>query len=108
MNGLFWRLYRSLRATPYGMISKRRFGLMPSMPVRSAKRETKPLSVFGVYTRRVLSIVRGFQRLMLKPHVCTGLSGKRSCEYGMRTSAVQPFVTIFAADSHTASQLLSL
>src|SRR5436189_155202 len=41
------------------------------------------------------------------PHVWTGRSGKRSCEYGMRISEVQPLSVIFVAESHTAAQLTS-
>ena len=75
------------------------------MPTMSAKCETKPVCPFGVLTMRTVSSLRTVRRVTLSPHTWTAFSGKRSCENGMRTSATQPSGTIFAAESHTPSQL---
>ena len=58
------------------------------MPVRSPKREAHPASSRGMETQYRSSFLVGIHRLTLMPHCPVSL--KRSCEKGMRISAVHP------------------
>ena len=88
----------------YGSTSRRRVGLMPSMPTSSPIHDDQPVRFVGTGTQNTSSLVAGFQWSALKPQTCTGASLKRSCENGMRISVVQPRESTTAFASQTGSK----
>ena len=83
-------------------------GFTPRMPVSSAMREARPLSVFGTSASQTLSFFRWMTREALTPQVWQSPGRKRSSEKGMRISTDQPCSSWWTAESHTASHESSI
>src|SRR5205823_1496991 len=92
------------RLTTYGSSSTRFGAGMSRSPRRWPKRDTKPLSVFNMKGQKLNSFLRRMVRTNRIPHTCSAAPEKRSCEKGIRYSAVQPSESIDVATSHTGSQ----
>jgi hypothetical protein len=75
---------------------------------RSPYSLTQPDPSLGIGFHSTVSFLRWITRVTLKPHSCSGAGAKRSCESGMRNSAVQPSLSTLVATSHTASQAKSM
>ena len=82
--------------------------ITPRMPVSSAMREARPLSVFGTSASQSTSFFRWMTREALTPQVWQSPGRKRSSENGIRISTVQPASSTLTADSQTASHEWSL
>src|SRR6185295_14031131 len=99
-----------------GSTSSRRADLSPVIPASSPNCETKPLRSGRTGDQSSDSLRRAMSRETCSPHTCAPCPEaallKRSCERGMRNSAVHPALSTFVAASHTASHpessLLSL
>ncbi len=89
-------------ATRYGSTSRRRGGSIPWIPTRSPNSDTHPDASFGIGFHCTVSFLRWINRSMLNPHTSSGSSEKRSCENGIRNSAVHPSSSTSVATSHTA------
>jgi hypothetical protein len=97
----------SARPTVYGTSSSCLGALIACTPVRCAMRDARPFSFFGTSCSQTLSLRRWMNREAFTPQASRAVRGKRSCENGMRISAVQPSASVDTAASHTASHELS-
>src|SRR5688572_15990907 len=87
----------------YGISSSRRAGLMPRIPRSVPIHDDQPLSFFGTGIQKTSSLRDGDQKSKFNPHSCSSMGLKRSCEKGMRISAVHPVASTLADACHTGS-----
>src|SRR5882724_11177289 len=93
------------RLTTYGSSSARPGALVITSPCRWPKRGGPPVSCKPQNDHCDNSFSRLSWRQICSPHVCSAVvEGKRSCEKGMRISAVQPSESTLVLTSHTGSQ----
>jgi hypothetical protein len=95
-------------ATAYGASSSLRAALASFSPVSSPNSETKPGRLFDRSGHVEVSLRRPISRTTAKPNTSSLPGRKRSCENGMRNSALHPRASRATETSHTASQLESL
>jgi hypothetical protein len=88
-----------------GEISSRPPAAMPARPVRSAKREARPLTSLGTQAKWSSSFLRLMSRWKLTPQTWTPVPLKRSWLKGMRISTVHPASSMRAALDQTPSQV---
>src|SRR5690348_8445119 len=91
------------RDTTYGSSSACRGTLAIAIPSRWPKYAGPELSLRRRNDHSSCSLRRSTYRHSCIPHVCTCPPERRSCEYGIRISAVHPSAVTWVAPSHTGS-----
>ena len=78
------------------------------MPVKCAMRDAMPFSLFFTSASQSVSFLRRMKRSTFRPQVFLSPAENRSCDNGIRSSALQPRSSVDTAECHTPSHVWSV